>query len=53
MARIKGRKLAGIPEVTPYVEDISLRPEIEAHHADDVLLYQRALRLRESRLAER
>jgi hypothetical protein len=40
-------------KLAPYVEDMSLRTEIEAHHADDVLLYQRALRLRESRLAER
>jgi hypothetical protein len=36
-----------------YIEDRSLRREIEMYHADDMLLYRRALQLRQNRLAER
>jgi len=35
-----------------YVEDMSLRREIEMYHADDMLIYRRALHLRQNRLAE-
>ena len=35
-----------------YVDDMSLRREIEKYHADDMSLYKRALRLRQDRLLE-
>ena len=38
MAIIKGRKLAGIPEVTPYVEDIA-KSNIDALNSDVKLGY--------------